>query len=266
MSGKCDATPKTSKSSEREKIMRKYILALIGLAFLISCEKDKAIYSIPDNRLLNFAYDNDYQYPDGFFHEVNLIGSVYYENTVSIKPMNERKRIWIELNTNDKEQAKTWSNLSNAYSSDDREIVEENETKKYFEFVSVSILNENDTLLSRVHRTDYFVSLHDKFTDIDTIGIYNSELTTDKEKELIEYLWSCGTLGLYDKVVESRISDSTNGFEYNIQSLRTVYGDFGLHDMIYVYDNNFHLDKSTGILTVNREQIKEIEGNYHEGW
>ena len=246
--------------------MRKYILVLIGFVFLISCEKDNTINSLPHDKLLDLAYDNDYQYPDGFFHEVNLIGSVYYENTVSIKPMNERKSIWIELNTNDKEQAKTWSNLSNAYSSVDREIVKENETKKYFEFMRVNILNVNDTLLSRVHRTDYFVSLHDKYTDTDTIGIYNGELTSDKVKELIEYLWSCGTLGLYDKVFESKISDSKNGFEYNIQSLETVYGDFGIHDTIYVYDNNFHLDKSTRILTSNREQIKKIEGNYHKGW
>ena len=129
--------------------MRKYILVLIGFVFLISCEKDNTIYSIPHDKLLDLAYDNDYQYPDGFFHEVNLTGSVYYENTVSIKPMNERKSIWIELNTNDKEQAKTWSNLSNAYSSVDREVVKENKTEKYFEFVRVNILNVNDILLSK---------------------------------------------------------------------------------------------------------------------
>jgi hypothetical protein len=65
------------------------------------------------------------------------------------------------------------------------------------------------------------------------------------------------TLGILDKVVEST---------HYIQSLRTVYGDFGIHDKIYVYDNTFLLDKTTKILTVNRGQRKEIEGNYHEGW
>ena len=246
--------------------MTKYILILIGFVFLISCDKDNTIDSTPDDRLLELVYDKSYQYPDGFYHETNLIGYVYYENTVSIKPTNERENIWIELNTNDKEQAKTWSNLSNEYSSVDREIVKENETEKYFEIVRVNILNENDKLLSRVHRSDYFVSLHDKFTNIDTIGVYNGDLSSDSTKELIEYLWSCGTLSIYDKVVESKTTDKGDNFEHYIQSLKIVYGDFGLHDMIYVYDNKFILDKASKILTIKRELIKEIEGNYHEGW
>ena len=246
--------------------MRKYILLFIGFTFFISCDKDDTIGSTPDDRFLELAYDKSYQYPDGFYHETNLIGYIYYENTVSIKPTNERENIWIELNTNDKEQAKTWSNLSNEYSSVDREIVQENETEKYFEIVRVNILNENDTLLSRVHRSDYFISLYDKFTEIDTIGVFNGELTLNSTKELIEYLWSCGTLSIYDKVVESKNTDTGDNFEHYIQSIRTVYGDFGLHDMIYVYDNNFELDKSTKVLIIKRELIKEIEGNYNEGW
>lgn len=245
--------------------MRKYLLILIGVLFIVSCDKEDNLDSANDE-FLELAYDKTYQYPDGFYCEKNLIGYVYYENTVSIKPTDERENIWIELNTNDKEQAKTWSDLSNEYSSVDREIIKENETNKYFEIVRVNIENNNDTLLSRVHRSDYFISLYNKFNDIDTIGIYNGELTSNNVKELIEYLWSCGTLSIYDKVVESTIADKENEFEHKIQSLKTVYGDFGLHDMIYVYDNEFKLDKITRTLTIKRKLIKEIEGNYHEGW
>ena len=245
--------------------MRKYLLILIGILLFISCDKDENLDSVNDE-FLELAYDKTYQYPDGFYYERNLIGYVYYENTVSIKPTNERENIWIELNTNDKEQAKTWSDLSNEYSSVDREIFKENETDKYFEIVRVNVDNINDTLLSRVHRSDYFISLYNKFTDIDTIGIYNGELTSNNVKELIEYLWSCGTLSIYDKVVESTIADKEDEFECKIQSLKTIYGDYGLHDMIYVYDNEFKLDKITRTMTIKRELIKEIEGNYHEGW
>ncbi len=83
---------------------------------------------------------------------------------------------------------------------------------------------------------------------------------------MIEYLWSCGTLSIYDKVLESATTDKVDIFEHYIQSLETVYGDFGIHDMIYVYDNNFQLDKTSKILTIKRELIKKIEGNYNEGW
>jgi hypothetical protein len=248
-----------------ENIMRKHPLILIGVFFFISCDKDDNLDSAND-KFLELAYDNNYQYPDGFYYEKNLIGSVYYENTVSIKPIDERGNIWIELNTDDKEQAKTWSDLSNEYSSVDREIIKEKETEKYFEIVRVNIKNVNDTILSRVHRSDYFVSLYNRFTDIYTVGIYNGEMTSNKIKELIEYLWSCGTLSIYDKVVKSSITDKEGEFEHKIQSLRTVYGDFGIHDIIYVYDNGFKLDKATKILTIKRVLIKEIEGNYNEGW
>lgn len=206
------------------------------------------------------VYDSSYLYPKGFYHESNLNGSVYYENTVSVKPTEERENIWIELNTDDMEQARAWSSLSNDYSSVDREIVDEKETEKYFEIVRVNMQSDSDTLLSRVHRSDYFISLHDKFTDIDTVGIYTGELSISEVKEMIEYLWDCGTIGLYDKVVASKISPSENKFEHYIQSLYVVYGDFGIKDLIYVYDNHFQLDKSNRILTVNRELIKEIEG------
>jgi len=44
-------------------------------------------------------------------------GSSYYENTVSIKPTSEREHIWIELCTDDKNEALLWSNNPNEYSS-----------------------------------------------------------------------------------------------------------------------------------------------------
>ncbi len=239
--------------------MRKFLLVFIGILFFISCDDDDNFHPA-DARFLNLAYDKNYQYPEGFYSENSIAVPVYYENTVSIKPVNERESIWIELNTNDKEQAKTWSDLSNEYSSVDREITEENETDKYYEFVRVNTEHANNTLLSRVHRTDYFIPLHDKFTEIDTVGVYNSDLSTVKVKELVEYLWDCGTLGIYDKVVKSENTESENEYSHCIQSLYVVYGDFGIKDMIYIYDNHFQLNKSNRILTVNRELIKEIEG------
>ncbi|MBI9060612.1 MAG: hypothetical protein JEZ14_01400 [Marinilabiliaceae bacterium] len=246
--------------------MRKYLFLLIVFSLIVSCEEDEITESSNNDRFLEIAYNKRYQYPDGFYYEKNLIGYVYYENSVSIKPITERARTWIELNTDDKKQAKTWSNLSNEYSSVNREIVEERETDKYFEIVRVNIQNENDTLLSRVHRTEYFVSKYDKFTDVNLVGIYNGELSITNVKQLIEYLWSCGTLGIYDKVVESSTINKGDKFEHYIQSLKITQGDFGIHDMIRIYDNKFHLDKINKILTIQRELVKEIQGNFNEGW
>lgn len=241
-------------------MLQKYLFLFLAFLLIISCDPNDPENSTPVNRLLELAYDNSYQYPEGFYHESNLNTSVYYENTVSIKPMNEREHIWIELNTDAREQARTWSNLSNDYSSVTREIVDETETEKYFEFVRVNPQNSNGNLLSRVHRSSYFIPHHDKFTSINTVGVYNGELAIDKAKELIEYLWDCGSLGLYEKVVVSKITESENKLEQYIQSLNVVYGDFGIKDIIYVYDNYFQLDTSTRVLSLRRELVNEIEG------
>lgn len=246
--------------------MNKTILLILGLTLIIACEKDDNIETLSDDKLLELAYSKDYFYSEDFYFEKDLDGYVYYENTVSIKPTAERESIWIELSTNEKPQAKKWSDLSNDYSSVNRELILENETKKYYEFKRVNVENENDILLSRVHKSDYFISLYDRFTEIDTIGIYNGEVTTSEIKELIEYLWSCGTLGFTYKVVESRITDKDDSFEQYIQSLKIVYGDWGLNDWIYVYDNTFSFNKSTKLLTIKTELIKEIQGDYNEGW
>lgn len=218
-----------------------------------------------DNKLLELAYDKSYKYPAGFYHEKNLTGSRYYENTVSTKPTRDRKSIWIELHTTDKEEAKNWSNLSNEYSSVNRILTRENETDKYFEFVRVNEVRDTDILLSRVHRSDYFIPLFDRFAKTETIGIYNGNISLSKVKECVEYLLDCGTLSIIDKVVESKISEKGNKYEHYIQTLRIVYGDWGLYDMIYIYDNTFEFDKETKILKlVEQKLVKEIKGNYNE--
>jgi len=229
----------------------------------------------PDNELLELAYDVKYRYPVGFYHEKDLIGSRYYVNTVSIHPVNQRDKGWVELHTISKEEARTWSNLSNEYSSVNRILVNENITEKFFEFVRVNELRDTDVLLSRVHRSDYFIPHFDKSKNTlpiffrehvknVTFGVYKGSVTLDKVKELIEYLWDCYTLSIAgEKIVWSKIYEKADRFEYHIQSLQMVGGDWGIHDTIYVLNNIFSLDKGTKVLILaERKQVKEIEGKY----
>lgn len=241
------------------------ILTTILLVVLVGCEKENQNAFDSDEMYLELAYSQDYLYPEGFYFEKDLNGSVYYENTVSIKPENERENIWLELNTSQKSQAKMWSDLSNDYSSVNRLISGENETEKYFEFKRVNVENDNDVILSRVHKTSYFISLHDRFKELDTIGTYKSESNSESIKELIEYLWSCGTLGIYDKVIKSEIEGTETEFEHFIQSLSISYGDWGLYDMISIYDYRFRINKTEGLINVKIQKIKEIQGKFNEG-
>ena len=49
--------------------------------------------------------------PDEFLSGISY-PSIYYDNTLSITPLNERKNVSIQLHTNDIEEARNWSTLS----------------------------------------------------------------------------------------------------------------------------------------------------------
>lgn len=262
------------------RFLRFNVFTIILIIIICGCEKNEMQPEPeikPDNELLELAYDMNYKYPIGFYHEKNLVGSRYYENTVSVKPLSEREHVWIELHTTNKEEAKTWSNLSNEYSSVNRILIQENENEKYFEFVRVNEVRETDVLLSRTHRSNYFIPTFDKFTKIFLFGehekniefgVYKGNATLDNVKEFIEYLWDCYSLNILgEKVIVSKIYEQNDRFEHHIQSLRMVGGDWGLHDMIYVHNNIFSLDKKTNTLILaDRKQIQEIQGKFHERW
>lgn len=242
--------------------MKRFIGIIFILPLLISCDENETIRAEDENKILELAYNSDYQYPDEFYHETISDGSVYYENTISIKPIPEREHIWIELSTNDKNEALSWTNSSNGYSSVNREIISEKETKKYFEFKRQNLNFSNDILLSRIHKTSYFKPELDKFKEPYVVGIYSGELQVDSVKEFIEYIWSCGSLGLgHSKVIESYIKEDNSYFEIYIQSIKIVYGDWGISDYIYVYDNYFKINKNDRILTIDINEMKTIEGH-----
>jgi hypothetical protein len=248
------------------KTILKIILPIV-LFFLViaGCNKDKVTRTPEEEHILELAYSKDYFFPVGFYHEINNTGSPYYENTVSIMPINERQNIWIELNTNDKNEARIWSDESNQYSSVNREIIGERESDKYFEFTRQNIQYSNDIQLSRVHKSDYFQPVKNKFFTSDTlIGKFNGELNLTTVKELVEYLWSCGSMGVsYSKVLESEIKEYNDHFEYYIQSIVIVYGDFGIHDEIIVNDNFVTMDKSNRELIIKTKKVKTIQGTEH---
>ncbi len=244
--------------------MNRIYYIIVGFSILwISCDKKENTIN-PNDSIIDLAYSSSYYYPNGFYHEIIDSGSIYYENTVSIAPTDKRKDIWIELNTTDIKQAREWSELSNQYSSVNRLIVKELANNKYFEFIRVSTTSSKDILLSRVHNSNYFIPLLDKFKAIDTVGKFKmTNFQKSDVKELIEYLWSAGVIGYSDKVLESNVIENTDNYEHLIKSISIVYGDFGLNDYIYLYDNRFLINKQNGLITMTKVQTDLIKGKHH---
>jgi hypothetical protein len=245
-----------------QKTIKYYPFAILVTLLTVSCDDDKIIRTPEEEHILELAYSDEYSYPDGFYHELIDTGSIYYINTVSIKPHAEREHVWIELNTNDKNEARLWSDKTNEYSSVNREIIFESETSKFFEFKRRNVNNARDISYSRVHKTSYFQPSINKFSVSDTlIGIYNGEMSLTSVKELVEYLWSCGTMDTnYSKVLETELNEYGGYYEYYIQSILIVYGDFGIHDEIRVYDNFVTLDKSNRELIIKTDKVQSIQG------
>lgn len=243
------------------KELRFLVFHILIIVLLLSCDKDLPSIKGEDCEILELAYNDDYFYPLGFYQESQLEGSRYYENTVSTKPLEQREDIWIELSTNDINEALLWSENSNDYSSVNRKIISERETEKFFKFKRHNVDNNSDVLLSRIHKSSYFIPIHNKFQVPDTIGIYNGVLDEQAVKEFIEYLWGCGSLGLnHSKVIVSQIDKHPGYFEQYIQSIIIVYGDWGIKDYIYIFDNYLAINKTNRTIILKTNEIKTVQG------
>ena len=239
------------------------------LTFLtLSCHNEnvtpKIILSSPrinlstdEEWIIEKAYSKTYMYPDNFNYEKDLDGSIYYENTVSIRTSETS---WIELNTNNKQQAKAWSEISSTTSAYYRDIVAERETGKYFEFKRVYSINPKDIILSRVHKSSYFVPSLDYFRPTENIGTLKvNQIDTSTFKDFIEYVWTSSAF-FSRKVIEFTITDHADKVQYNLKSLSVTYGDYGLCDAIEVNEFDFFVEKQSGIVTYESNKIKDIKG------
>jgi len=252
--------------------MKRIFLWILLPFFLLSCEKKELEEKLSDDELLELAYDSNFFYPDGFYKDPALPEySIYYVNTVSISPINQRDTKWIELSTNDKNEALKWVNLSMTNSNDRISYtpIEENETDKYFEFKSIQSYDGGlypHTILFRVHKTSYYHSIFDRWQPWNHInetkyGNYNAEIEEKKVKECIEYLWVQNTFAnLNQKVLISTIKKTNDYFEVYMVSLSMIYGDWDMRDVLQVYDNYIRFNKNSRLILFRQSLRKEIFG------
>jgi len=210
-----------------------------------------------DEEIKEKAYSKTYFYPEGFEYQTNPDGSIYYENSVSIGTSQTE---WIELHTNFKDVAKSWSEISAKNSSYYRELTEERETEKYFEFKRVYIERPTDVLLSRVHKSSYYIPKFDKFRQSGILGTFTQRpVTAESVKTLIEHIWSSGVITMPEKVLQTNVIKVGNQFQYNMKSAQVSYGDWDICDRIYVNNVDFFVDEKSGEVTYQTKKIKEIE-------
>ena len=166
-------------------------LLLMALPFfLLGCEKTDS----EDKMLLKLAYDKNYSYPAGFYKHYASWDDIYYLNTNNLLPeypSTDIQREWIELSTDDKNEALAWLNTLIDNSEWTYVLGKENETEKYFEF-EWRYHYEKSYRLFRVHKKSYYQPIYDSWASWEQphVGYYNAAIEESKVKECIEYLWA----------------------------------------------------------------------------
>lgn len=239
----------------------KYILVCSTIIILNSgCTTQEPVPD--DDEILEKAYSS-YKIPEGFYQENLEGGSIYYNNTLSILPLEERTSSSIQLSTDDRDQAREWSEATSQNSSYYRKLVEESETEKYFQFKRVYERNPSDIILSRVHKKSYLDrSMYDFFNPGTVLGKYNKKpYQINEVKELVEYLWFVENYNINGrKVLESSISEDWSAFNHTLKEIKIIYGDWDMRDEIIVLETTYYVYKSDGKISINEKEIRKIKG------
>jgi hypothetical protein len=215
-----------------------------------------------DEEIKNAVY-SDYKFPENFYTEDLQGGSPYYENTVSIKPLDERTLEWRELCTDSREQAREWSELSSQNSAYYRDLVRDSETEKYFQFRRVWSEHPTDIILSRVHKCRYLDrSEVDRFKKGRMLGVFNRRpISVETVSELIEYLWFIENYNIWGfKVLSSFTVTEGVYIRHILYTTKASYGDWGVCDHIKLVREEYDVHILTGYITFREETIRSIGG------
>ena len=216
----------------------------------------------PDDKLRSYAYSRVCAHPE-FYAENQSGGFRYYENTISTRTESDK---WIELSTDNRDSAYTWSEISAATGAYYRTLESERETEKFFEFRRVYSENTSDIMLSRIHKSSYLDrSMYDRYHPSDILGIYQVEPIVGSEvQELIEYMWKTCRLVDYGCPLTRYFTENDSSFEEEIYFSYTIGGDWGICDTIVLGRSIVRVAKVTGDVTLSVEHLREISGACYE--
>lgn len=230
-----------------------------GLSSLPDACPDVEMIAISDEELKNIIY-SDYKYYEGFYNEPGRRNSIYFENTSSIRENADRKY----LCTDDYNTAADWSERSAKNASYYRALVASRENEKYFEFIRASRGTRRDTLLSRVFKCTYLDRSMEKQLDQNQwiVGMFNQKpRTAANTLEVVEFLNYISSYNIGGKkYIANEVCEAKSQFRIVLFETGVVYGDWGLHDEISLFQNTYTIDKLTGLIIREIKLLRKIKG------
>lgn len=221
---------------------------------------DPSLWS--DNKLRSFAYSGSRGHP-GFYREDASRGHPYYENTISVRSEADK---WIELSTGSRDSALAWSEASATSGAYYRDLVSESETEKYYEFRRVYSAHPSDVMLSRVHKSSYLDrSMFDRFHPSPVLGVFRLRPIDEAHaRELIEYMWTNSRIVDFGRPLSRGLVESESEFAEEIHYCYTVSGDWGMCDSIVLGRAVVRVNKTTGMITREVDELREVNGVCYE--
>jgi hypothetical protein len=226
-----------------------------------------------------------YKAPEGFYdNRLAPDESIYYINTISIHS-TEKGIGWVELCTENWNEARRWQLATDSSSSQHRKLVSERETDKYFEFRSEDYAHPSWVHYMRVHKCSYMdrsgCNLMNRPRSSDFSGWFQGTLnvrpiTEERVRELGEYLWVYDNYSVEgSKALSSFASTVENEIRHTMYVLRKVIQD---DDALVLDDNgrtvpvqyreraevtlvrlDYRIDKPSGRITLDSHDIRTIK-------
>ncbi len=254
--------------------MKNKILAIFLIFFLILFiaylfQAKKINYT--EKEILNAVYSN-YKTPKGFFKDTLKEGENIFDIPSYLRLREDNN--WIFYCTNDINTAK--QKIDEKIEKNNYNLININQNEKFFEFKTLkpeskNFPNNKYYLSYRVYKCSYLSDLQhgmyykkDNFISDNYIGTFAKKTITKKNvKELIEFLWY-SAFGNYNKrgakVLGSFTEENTDSIKHIIFETRVGYGDWGIHDQIFLIKSIYTVDKNSGKIELTEENIKKLEG------
>ncbi len=217
---------------------------------------------IADSSVLSIVYSS-FKYPKGFYQENLDSGSIYYVNTLSILPLEERTSNSSELSTDSLEQALKWVELTEENNLYHRKISSELEANKYFQFRLEDKSNTKNISLDRVHKLTYIDrSMYDSFHPTPLIAKLNFRpIDTVSVQEFVEYFWFVWHYNINGSqaiaIINRQSVDTTWCVLY---TLSKVGGDFNTYDKITINRLIYSVSRLTGNVIFSKTAERTING------
>jgi len=225
-----------------------------------------------------------YRVPQGFYRdEMRDDESVGYLNTISIRS-KEKARGRVELCTSDWNEARRWQQISDSNSFQQRILLGENETDKYFEFRTGSYSHPSHIHLMRVHKCRYLdrsgFDPRAHYPIQDFTGWFQGTanvrpVTAEIVQELGEYLWLVGNhqaegarvLSSFSKIVQNEICHTMYALWKSVHAQNALSIDKEARTKSEEYREladlnlvrlDYHVDQKSGRITLDSEKIRTV--------